>query len=74
MLHNLFHRHGFLTGDAGCFQFCTNRLLGTTRVSFSPYEGSLFHPVPKSVIPQIQGLRPLTPEAVMALIRTAKEN
>lgn len=74
MLHNLFYRHDFLTGPAGTFQFCTSRLLRTSQISFAPYEGSLFHPVPKSVFPQIKDLRPLTPEGIMALIRTAKEN
>jgi hypothetical protein len=77
MLHNLLHRHDFLTGKAGCFQFCTNKITGISQISFSPYEGSLFHPVPKSVLPEIEAfgkIRPLTPEAVMALIRNAKEN
>lgn len=74
LLHNLLYRHDFLTGPGGCFQFCTHKVLGTTRISYSPYEGSKFHPVPKSVIAQMQALSPLTPESVMALLRSAKEN
>jgi hypothetical protein len=73
VVHNLLYRHDFLTGPAGTFQFCTSRLLRSSYVSFAPYEGSQFHPVPRSVIPQIKGLRPLTPEGVMALIRKEKK-
>lgn len=74
LLHNLLYHHGFLTGPAGTFQFCTSRLLRSSQISYAPYEGSNFHPIPKSVIPKIKDLDPLTPEAVMALIRNAKEN
>jgi hypothetical protein len=77
LLHNLLYRHDFLTGPAGTFQFCTSRLMRRSNISFAPYEGSRFHPVPKSVLPEIEAfgkVRPLTPEAVMALIRNAKEN
>jgi hypothetical protein len=72
ILHNLTHRHSLLSAPGrGCFQFCTRRLGGMTRVSYAPYDNSTFHPVPIHLFPEIQKLDPFTPEAVMALIRFA---
>jgi hypothetical protein len=70
MLHNLTHRHDLLSSpDRGCFQFCTSKLTGNTYISYAPYDGSNYHPVPKHLLPEIMKLNPLTPEAVMAVIR-----
>lgn len=72
LLHNLTHRHMLLSAPGrGTFQFCTRKLGGTTRISYAPYDQSTFHPVPKHLLTEIQNLDPLTPEAVMAVLRFA---